>query len=296
MQLSNFEQNLLKLHYIFPVPLSRFRKYFEKDPILQHINWATASELAYLLNLSLEKAMLLKTHLMNCEITNLLDTYKKQKIIALPYTHSLYPKKLLQLIDPPAVLYIQGNVNYLHQPWKVAIIGARKATHYSKESMALLVPPLVKNDIVIVSGMAKGADTLAHEAAIYYGGKTIAVLGHGLSHLYPKENAQLKHQLAENQLLITEYPPYMKPEKWTFPMRNRIISGLSDAIIVTESERKSGTMSTVEHALEHSKEVFAVPGPITSKLSEGTNFLIGEGATPISQGFQVVEVFNKECF
>ena len=107
-----------------------------------------------------------------------------------------------------------------------------------------------------------------------YGGKTIAVLGHGLFHLYPKENQALAEKIALNHLLITEYPPYVNPERWTFPMRNRIISGLSDAVVVTESADKSGTMSTVEHALDHGKDIYAVPGPITSLLSAGPNRLI----------------------
>ncbi len=130
---------------------------------------------------------------------------------------------------------------------------------------------------------------MAHESAIRYGGKTIAVLGHGLFHLYPYENRSLAEELAENHLLLTEYPPYMKPAKWTFPMRNRIISGLSESIIITESEEKSGTMSTVDHALEHGKAIYAVPGPITSSLSLGPNKLIEQGAKPIWNGFQALE-------
>ena len=102
---------------------------------------------------------------------------------------------------------------------------------------------------------------MAHAAALEYGGKTIAVLGHGLFHLYPKENAALAQQIAEKQLLLTEYPPYVKPERWTFPMRNRIISGLSNAVVVTEAADKSGTMSTVEHALDHGKVYFRCTWP-----------------------------------
>ena len=160
--------------------------------------------------------------------------------------------------------------------------------------MSLIVPPLVENNTVIVSGLAKGADAMAHKAAIFYGGKTIAVLGHGLFHLYPYENKELANEISENHLLISEYPPYVKPERWTFPMRNRIISGLSDAVIVTESASKSGTMSTVEHALDHGKHIFAVPGSVMSSLSEGPNKLIDEGAQPLWNGFQVVGSLLKQ--
>src|SRR5690606_28486018 len=123
-----------------------------------------------------------------------------------------------------------------------------------------------------------------------FGGKTIAVLGHGLFHLYPYENRHLAQEMAKNHLLVTEYPPYMKPAKWTFPMRNRIISGLSESVIITESDEKSGTMSTVDHALEHGKAIYAVPGPISSSLSLGPHKLIVQGAKPIWNGFQVFEM------
>ena len=130
---------------------------------------------------------------------------------------------------------------------------------------------------------------MAHEAAIAYGGKTIAVLGHGLFHLYPKENKFLANEISKNHLLITEYPPYVTPERWTFPMRNRIISGLSNAVVVTEAANKSGTMSTVEHALDNGKDIYAVPGPVTSRLSDGPNKLIDEGAQPLWNWYQIVE-------
>ena len=146
----------------------------------------------------------------------------------------------------------------------------------------------MENDTVIVSGLAKGADTMAHEAAIAYGGKTIAVLGHGFFHLYPKENERLAEDIGKINLLITEYPPYVKPARWTFPMRNRIISGLSDAVVVTEAADKSGTMSTIEHALDHGKDIYAVPGSVTSRLSTGPNKLIDEGAQPLWNGYQIV--------
>ena len=215
--------------------------------------------------------------------------YERYNITPIPFTNPLYPKQLLSLIDPPAVLYTKGDYSLLSEKFKVAIIGSRKASEYSRQAMTLIVPPLVENNIVIVSGLAKGADTMAHEAAIAYGGKTIAVLGHGLFHLYPKENQTLANEIAANQLLITEYPPYVKPERWTFPMRNRIISGLSDAVVVTEAADKSGTMSTVEHALDHGKDIYAVPGLVTSPLSAGPNKLIDEGAQPLWNGFQIIE-------
>lgn len=293
MHLSDVEKRFLALHYVFPVPIHRFVNLLAEDPELMKFPTYSTNKLAYLLNLTSQKASQLKKHLSESSIDQIEQRYVSHNIIPIPFMHPSYPKKLRQLVDPPAVLYCQGDLKLLENEIKIAIIGARKATIYSEKALTYIIPPLVENNIVIVSGLAKGADTLAHQAAVKYDGKTIAVLGHGLFHLYPRENHRLKEIIAQHHLLLTEYPPYVRPERWTFPMRNRIISGLSNAVIVTEAARKSGTMSTIEHALEHGKDVFAVPGPITSRLSEGPNHLISEGAAPLSHGFQVIETLNK---
>lgn len=289
MELTDAERRLLALHYVFPVPLNRLNSLYEIDPNLEKLYVYKAFELAHILNISMSKASQLKDSLYRNADTPYEALYERNAITPIPFTNPLYPDQLHELIDPPVVLYAKGDHTLLAKQFKVAIIGARKATVYSQEAMSLIVPPLVENGAIIVSGLAKGADTMAHLAALKYGGKTIAVLGHGLFHLYPKENHALAERIAQNHLLITEYPPYVNPERWTFPMRNRIISGLSDAVVVTESADKSGTMSTVEHALEHGKDIYAVPGPITSLLSAGPNRLIDEGARPVWNGFQIVE-------
>jgi DNA processing protein len=288
VKLSDGEKRLLALHYLFPVPRNRLNALYEIDPNLEKLHTYSAERLAFLLRIKVEKAVYLKENFLKNVYTPYDLLYKQHRITPIPFTHPLYPKRLSELIDPPTILYTKGDMSILAAKFKVAIIGSRKATDYSKNAMSLIVPPLVENDTVIVSGLAKGADAMAHKAAIFYGGKTIAVLGHGLFHLYPYENKELADEISENHLLISEYPSYVKPEKWTFPMRNRIISGLSDAVIVTESASKSGTMSTVEHALDHGKHIFAVPGSVMSSLSEGPNKLIDEGARPLWNGFQVV--------
>ncbi len=294
MELTDAERRLLALHYVFPVPLNRLNGLYGIDPNLEKLYVYKAIEFAHILKISVSKASRLKDNLHRNANTPYEELYERNAITPIPFSNPLYPVQLHLLIDPPAVLYAKGDCTLLAKQSKVAIIGSRKATIYSKEAMSLIVPPLVKNEAVIVSGLATGADTMAHEATLEFDGKTIAVLGHGLFHLYPKENRTLAEKIAVDHLLITEYPPYVNPERWTFPMRNRIISGLSDAIVVTESADKSGTMSTVEHALEHGKDIYAVPGPITSLLSAGPNRLIDEGAKPLWNGFQIVEslVFN----
>ncbi|MCZ2258802.1 DNA-processing protein DprA [Sporosarcina sp. G11-34] len=263
------------------------------DPDLVNFHTYSADKLAKVLRITVQKAIQLKENLQKSVTTPYEKLYERYDITPIPFTNPLYPKQLLLLIDPPTVLYTKGDSSLLSQNFQVAIIGSRKATVYSQQAMKFVVPPLVENNIIIVSGLAKGADTMAHKAAIAYGGKTIAVLGHGFFHLYPKENKDLAEEMAENQLLITEYPPYLKPERWTFPMRNRIISGLSDAVVVTESADKSGTMSTVEHALDHGKDIYAVPGLVTSLLSAGPHKLIDEGAQPLWSGFQIIEALSS---
>lgn len=289
-----FEERLVALHYLFPVPKNRLAFLLAEDPTLCHYHTYSVEKIAQLLRLSSTKASSLLKNLKNYEKTPYVELYKKHEITPIPFTHPYYPKSLLSLIDPPTVLYVKGNKELLLARYKIAIIGARKASVYSEEALTYIVPPLIKNDVVIVSGLAKGADTMAHNAAMMYGGKTIAVLGNGFFHHYPRENEMLANEIGKTQLLVTEYPPYVKPARWTFPMRNRIISGLCTGVIVTEAALKSGTMSTVEHALDHGKDVFAVPGSVTSTLSEGPNRLIDEGAKPLWNGYQVISILKNQ--
>lgn len=289
MLLTDVDRRLLALHYVYPVPFNKAAEILKMDPDLQHLFNYRTDDLARLLQIPITKAVRLNEQLKKHEQTPFPLLYHRENIIPIPITNRSYPKPLKWLVDPPTVLYVKGDPSILNVSLKVAIIGSRKATDYSRNALSYIVPPLVDQGAVIVSGLAKGADTMAHESALQFGGKTIAVLGHGLFHLYPHENKRLAQRLAEHHLLLTEYPPYMKPAKWTFPMRNRIISGLSESVIITESEEKSGTMSTVDHALEHGKAIYAVPGPITSSLSLGPNKLIEQGAKPIWNGFQVIE-------
>lgn len=282
-------EQLLSLHYIYPLTLNKFQKLLFDIGSLDKLQQVTSTELAKILqittktaNVILEKyPLILKNHL--------ISAYNSQKIHVVPFNHPVYPKKLLELVDPPTILYGRGDISLLQSPNKIAIIGSRNATNYSKQALDSIVPPLIEQNFVIVSGLAKGADSFAHHAALQFGGKTIGVLGHGLFHLYPRENSELAAKMAIDHLLITEYPPYVGVQKWHFPMRNRIISGISNALVVTESSLKSGTLITTDHALEHGKDVFVVPGPIHSEQSKGTNKLLKDGAIPVWNGYQIIE-------
>lgn len=285
----NSLHELIALHYVYPLTLNKLQKLLETSRSISNIKNLSSSNFSQILSISTKNSdnILLNYHRM-LKI-NLLDAYTSANINVIPFNSEYYPEKLMELIDPPTILYAKGDISILKNPNKIAIVGSRKATSYSKLAMEMIVPPLIQGNFIIVSGLARGVDSLAHSAAIKYGGKTIAVLGHGLFHLYPKENKKLADEIEGNHLLLTEYPPYVGIQKWHFPMRNRIISGISNAIVVTEAALKSGSLITTEHAIEHGKDVFVVPGPINSEQSKGTNSLLREGAIPIWSGHQILE-------
>lgn len=293
MNKSPFINRFLALHYVFPVPLNKLYPLLEYDPELAEFEKISPQILAKLCKISLERAIKLQKIFLEFVEIPMLQMYKKHSIIPILFSDSSYPKSLLDLYDPPAVLYLKGNPELLTNSKKLAIIGSREATDYSAESIKAILPPLIQENYVIISGLAKGADTLAHQITMNFGGNTIAVLGTGFFHVYPKQNLKLATDMEKNQLLLTEYPPYITPQKWNFPMRNRIISGLSQGVVITEATEKSGTVSTMEHALDNGKEIFAIPGSILSPLSKGPHLLILEGAKPVWNGHQILEELNK---
>ncbi len=283
------KQQLLALHYVYPLTLNRYSKLIQSIHSLDNLSTTSPTKIASILQISPKKSETILSGYLKMVQVNLLQAYDTECIIPITFDSKWYPRELYTLTDPPTVLYAKGNVSLLKMPNKIAIIGSRKATNYSSMALEFIIPPLVEQNYVIVSGLAKGADSLAHTSAIKFGGKTIAVLGNGFFHIYPKENHSLALEMTNHHLLITEYPPYVGPRKWQFPMRNRIISGISEAIVVTEAALSSGTLITTDHALEHGKDVFVVPGPINSEQSKGTNQLLKEGAIPIWNGYQILE-------
>ncbi|MFD1862460.1 DNA-processing protein DprA [Planococcus chinensis] len=289
----DFLQRLYALHYVYPKPLNRLKRLMTDDPELIALGKKSSAELAFILQIGQEQAGKLKSAYQEALRIPFRDIYAKHKITPVSYLHPYYPESLMELADPPAVLYAKGRADLLLFPRKLAVIGSRKATPYSRTAMNAILPELIDERFLIVSGLAKGADAMAHETAIKLGGETIAVCGSGFLHPYPKENARLHNIIEEKFLSITEYPPYMQPARWNFPMRNRIISGLSQGVLVTEARPKSGTLSTIEHALDHGKDVFAVPGDIRSPLSEGPHKLILEGAKPVWKGSQITEEYRQ---
>ncbi len=204
-----------------------------------------------------------------------------------------YPEPLRNIPDPPPVLYVSGDTSILNRP-AVAIVGTRTPTPYGDHMAVRIAGGLAARGIVVVSGLAWGIDTGAHRAALEAGGITIAVFGSGLDVVYPEQNKELARRISENGCLISEFPLGASPEKFNFPRRNRIISGLSRAVVVVEAAGKSGALVTADLALEQGRDVFAVPGRADSALSAGTIGLIKKGAGTVTCAEDVLEAIGWE--
>lgn len=218
---------------------------------------------------------------------------KIEKINREGIANNSFLSPLLQLAKPPLELHIKGSIP-ANRPPVVAIIGTRRPSSYGREVTQKLAYDLAKSGVVVVSGLATGIDTIAHTAALEAEGITIAVLAQGLHTIYPASNKNLSDHITKNGALITEYDMGVAGMKHHFLARNRIVSGLADAIIVTEAANRSGTFSTVAHALEQNKEVFAVPGPITSLLSAGPNRLLQQGARVVLSAEDVLNIIAPD--
>ena len=212
----------------------------------------------------------------------------------LPQTGSGYPPALRTIPDPPPVLLVRGQVAPLHRP-AVAIVGARAATRYGLNLAFELGEGLARAGFVVVSGLARGIDAAAHRGALRAGGPTVAVMACGPETIYPPEHLDLLAEILQVGTLVTEFPVGQKPLPFHFPLRNRLISGLSRGVIVVEARPQSGSLITTRHALEQGREVLAVPGPITTPLSQGPNGLIRDGAHPLLGIRDVFEVLGWSC-
>ncbi|OHA13329.1 MAG: DNA protecting protein DprA [Candidatus Tagabacteria bacterium RIFCSPLOWO2_01_FULL_39_11] len=204
-----------------------------------------------------------------------------------------YPPLLKEISHPPQILYYLGNLKKIHVNYSVAIVGTRKATPYGLEASFKLASDLACKNINIVSGLAYGIDAYAHKGCLEMNGATFAVLGSGVLKIYPKTNIKIAEAIiANNGAVISEFPPLLEPDKWTFPQRNRIVAGLSHAVIVVEAPEKSGALITAGFATDANRDIGAVPGEIFSINSKGTNMLLKNGASPIMNADDVLEILG----
>jgi len=217
-----------------------------------------------------------------------LDRYK---VKASTWDDPAYPAKLKEIYDPPPVLYVRGTLTSQDE-WAVAVVGTRRASLYGREATERIVSSLASNGITIISGLARGIDSVAHRAALDTGGRTIAVQGCGLDLVYPADNLKLAQSITEHGALISEFPLGTRPKAENFPRRNRIMSGMSLGVLVVEAGESSGALITAHLALEQNRDVFAVPGSILSPTSLGTNRLIQEGAKLVRDAEDILEELN----
>ncbi|MBI2287858.1 MAG: DNA-protecting protein DprA [Chloroflexi bacterium] len=202
-----------------------------------------------------------------------------------------YPSRLKEIYDYPPLLYIRGSL-LPEDEWCLAVVGTRRATVYGRQVTEEIVTDLARNKITIASGLAKGIDSVAHRSALEAGGRSIAVFACGLDTVYPAENAELARRIMQQGALVSEYPLGTRPRAENFPRRNRILSGLSLGVLVTEAGETSGAMITAQMALEQNREVFAIPGSILSPASSGTNHLIQQGAKLVRDYSDILEELN----
>jgi len=227
-----------------------------------------------------------------------LDAYRatldRAGVHVLTWNSAEYPANLREIPAPPPVIYFKGDWSPSDK-WAVAVVGTRRLTAYGRQVAHELVTGLSRSGITVVSGLARGIDAVAHQTAIEHGGRTIGVMGSGLDHVYPPEHRGLYHEIVSGHgAIVTEFALGTEPEAKNFPVRNRLISGLTLGVLVIEANERSGALITARFALEQDRDVFAVPGPIHSPVSKGTNRLIQQGAKLVMSVEDILEELNLQ--
>ena len=220
-----------------------------------------------------------------------MEKIERYGVKVLTWHDPAYPSRLKEIYDYPPVLYIRGSLQPQDE-WCLAVVGTRRATVYGRQVTEEIVADLAQSKITIVSGLAKGIDSVAHRSALDAGGRSLAVFGCGLDTVYPSENAELARHIIRQGALISEYPLGTRPKAENFHRRNRIMSGISLGVLIVEADETSGAMITAHLALEQNREVFAIPGSILSPASRGTNHLIQEGAKLVRDHTDILEELN----
>ncbi len=225
---------------------------------------------------------------------NIIDTCKRNGWQIIDYDDEAYPKRLKEIPDPPSVIYVDGELPDIDGTAVIGIVGTRRASDYSAAVTDIMSRGCTDAGALVISGGALGIDSQAHLSALSAGGKTVAVLGSGFGDSYLKSNKALRDRIRENGALITEFPPFTRASKVTFPQRNRIISGLSIGVLVVEAGIRSGSLITADCALEQGRDVFAVPASILSPAFAGTNKLIDNGAIVATKPLTIVETYANQ--
>lgn len=276
--LADIRDRLLILSRIKGISRAKLHYLRKVDPYLLSIFSMLPQEIESLLHITPQKATSIVYQLQYIE--DIKKSIRQDQLLANIVTieDETYPEILRNIPDAPLVLYTIGDIQLLQDSLSLSVIGSRNPSKEAKPKLDHIITPLIKAGYVIISGLAYGVDSLAHERALDYNGKTIAILGGGFRHIYPKANIPLCRQIARKGLILSEYAPKTQPKKYHFPERNRIISGLGRGTLVVEAMERSGTLITVDQALEQGKDIFAIPGSPLIKQTVGCNQLIQDGA------------------
>jgi DNA processing protein len=272
---------------IGPVRLSLLKSYFGSAKRVWQANFSDLRKTG--LSEKLTSGFIKHRNRFNPE--SYLARLRQNKITVLTKGQHGYPANLLDLEDAPVVLYVKGKIKK-GDSFSIAVVGSRKMTLYGREVATKFCSDLARHGLTVVSGLARGVDTVAHETTLKSGGRTLAVLGCGLDRIYPPENTLLADKICQRGALISEYPLGYPPMPVNFVARNRIISGLAKGVLVVEGASRSGTLLTASHAAEQGRTVFAVPGQIFSPLSEAPFFLIKSGAKMATEAHDILEELN----
>jgi DNA processing protein len=281
---------LFALHEMEQIGWKTIFKILQCYPDLQELIHAKPQDLEQL-DIRMAQARIICGQLTEAYINGRLTAYEKQGIEILSIYDDAYPALLKQTSQPPWVLYYKGNIHLLRNPL-IAIVGTRVPTVYGKNTALQFASTLARTGFTVVSGLARGIDSSAHIGAINEAGSTIAVLGCGVDVVFPAENGALYREIADKGLLISEFPLGTPAQPGLFPLRNRIIAGLSLGSLVVEAALKSGSLITADQALEESRDVFAIPGPINSPKSLGTLSLIKQGAKLVVCAEDIMEEYK----
>ncbi|MGN8645011.1 DNA-processing protein DprA [Gracilibacillus sp. HCP3S3_G5_1] len=288
--MENKEWRLIHLHYIIGTNRRLIKQVMKVAPEFEQVYEWNVQQWKEKFQINERKASIIVRKLHDKSLKKRIVRYVKTYHVLTIFSED-YPVNLRDIPDPPLVLYLYGNPKLLSHSPNLSVIGTRYPSKFAKSIMANILIPLFQYNFLITSGMAIGIDGFAHQLALQHQIPTIAVLGSGFDHVYPKQHLSLFTQISKQNLIISEYPPDLPPRKHHFPERNRIISGLSFGTLVIEAKERSGTMITVDQALEQGREVFAVPGSILVETSTGCNQLIKEGAKLVQTSNDILEEY-----
>ncbi len=286
--MDSLTKDLIMLNMVPDVGCVKLRLLLEQFKSPAGIFSSSVSELKSVKGIGQHTARAIKNAYSDYDIEKEIALIKKFGVSVTTLFDDDYPLNLMNIYDPPILLYTKGALK-VNDEFAVAIVGSRICTYYGMNMAEKMASELACCGLTVVSGLARGIDTAAHKGALKSKGRTVAVLGNGLSSVYPPENKVLSEQIILNGALISEFPMETPPYKHNFPRRNRVISGLSKAVLVVEAAKKSGALITADFALEQGRDVFAVPGMAGRPLSAGTNSLIKQGAKLIDTANDILE-------